>query len=341
MNAPAQNQSSLAAVAADGALAPLPETRETSAMVLAAQVKALVEARYVVAMKRPRDIDTVRARIIKECQRPGFAQVAMYSKPVGGSKITGPSIRFAEAAIRCMTNIVIDTPAVYDDNEKRIVRVSVTDLEANVSYTQDVTVQKTVERKSKKDTDVVLSTRRNSQGAIVYVIEATDDDIQNKQNALISKAIRTLALRIVPGDIIEECMAIVMDTQRSKDAKDPDGEKYKLFDAFGAIGVTVDQIKEYLGNDATTLQPKELADLRGIYTAIKDGEATWRDAMETRGMAAPKEGAEGQTTLADRIKAKNTGGTPDEVTKEAGAAQPVHEAPEAAPKPAARGQRRF
>jgi len=327
--------------------------RETSAMVLAAQAKALVEARYVVAMRNPRDLDIVRERMIKESQRPSFAPVAMYAKPVGGSTITGPSIRFAEMAMRCMTNIVVDTPAVYDDTEKRIVRVSVTDLEANVSYTQDVTIQKSVERNSRKDSDVVLRTRTGSRGQTVYVIEATDDDIQNKQNALISKAIRTLGLRIIPGDMIDECLGFVIDTMKAKDAKDPDGERYKLFDAFGTIGITVEQIKEYLGHDGKTLQPKELADLRALFTAIKDGEATWREAMEARGMAAPQ-GAEGKgkpslRDLTDKLKGEtaNTGGPPDEVARETVAATKVHEEPhgrpagEAAPASAAGRQRRF
>jgi hypothetical protein len=49
---------------------------------------------------------------------------------------------------------------------------------------------------------------------------------------------------------------------------------------FGAIGVTVSQIKEYLGHDGETLKAKELEDLRGIYVAIKDGETNWREVMD-------------------------------------------------------------
>jgi hypothetical protein len=128
----------------------------------------------------------------------------------------------------------------------------------------------------------VLSTRTNSSGDTLYILEATDDEITNKQQALISKNIRTQGLRLIPGDIVDECMEQVLLTLRAADAQDPDAAKRKLFDAFGELGVRAEQLKEYLGHDATTLAPKELNDLRSLYAAIRDGEATWRDVMDAR-----------------------------------------------------------
>lgn len=256
-------------------------TSETAATAVAVQARALVEARYILAMKHPRDLDQVRQSMMKECRRPRFADVALYHKPIGDG-IEGPSIRFAEMGIRCMRNIDISTLTVLDDNKKRIVKVSVNDIEANVPYSQDITITKSVERRSKKAGDVVLGERLNSKNQKVYIIEATDDDILNKQNALISKAIRTLALRLIPGDIVDECMDIVTDTIKNKIKADPDAEKRKIFDAFGEVGVTVENLKEYLGNDGSTLTPKELTTLRGIYTAIKDGETTWMEVMDEK-----------------------------------------------------------
>jgi hypothetical protein len=270
---------------------------ETASSAVAAQAKAIVEARYVIAIRRPRDWDVVREKMLKECRRPSFAAVARYQKPIGPDRTkwpTGPSIRFAEAAVRNMTNITVETMMVYDDREKRIVRVTVTDLEANVPYSDDVPVQKTIERRKTKDGDVVIRTRTNSYGDTLYILEATDDDILNKQRALVSKAVRTLGLRLIPGDIVDECMDAVVETQRNADAQDPDAAKRRIFDAFGEVGVRAEQVKEYLGHDASTLSPKELTELRALYAAIRDGEATWRDVMETRAEAqtgaAPKGG---------------------------------------------------
>lgn len=282
------------------------QTRETAADVLAAQAKALVEARYLVAIKQPRDFDAVRERLLKACRRPFFAKQAEYNKPIGEG-IKGPSIRFAEEIARCMTNIIVEQMTVFDDAETRIVRVTVTDLEANFPWSQDVTIRKTVERSKAKDGDTVIKTRQNSQGRMVYILEATDDEILNKEGALVSKAARNLILRLAPGDLVEEGMKLCIKTAMDEDAKDPNAAKKEVFDSFNGIGISVENLKEYLGHDGTALQPKELADLRALFTAIRAGEATWRDAMEARGMAAPAgDGSQNSATatLTDRIKSK-------------------------------------
>ena len=282
-------------------------TSETASSAVAAQSRALIESRYVMAKKFPRNEEEVRQKLLKECLRPSFAAVAIYRKPVGKG-IEGPSIRFAETAIRLMKNIVIDTMTVYDDREKRIVRVMVTDLEANVPYSQDVTIEKTVERRSVKQGDEVIRSRLNKQGDTVHIIAGTDDDILNKQNALISKAIRTQGLRLVPGDLIDEAMEMIYATRQNADAADPDAARRKMFDAFGTQGVQVKDLQAWLGHNGDTLSAKELSDLRGLYAALKDGETTWREIMDAKGGDAPKgDGSIKGKPLTEALKAAGKG----------------------------------
>lgn len=273
------------------------ETRsvvETQAQAAAQAAQAAVQARYVMAMQRPRDLDEVRVRLLRECKRPSFADVAIYRKPIGSEGITGPSIRFAEAALRCMTNVLAETTTIYDDRQRRIVSVNVTDLEANLSYPMTVTVEKTVERRNSKGRTVV-GERVNSYGDTVYVVEATDDEILNKERALVSKAMRTCALRILPGDILDEAMFELEKTRQNRAAEDPDGERKRMVDAFASIGVKPGDLKTYLGHDLATASPAQINTLRGIFTAIRDGETTWRSVMEKAeedrgsGAAAPPE----------------------------------------------------
>ena len=303
---------------------------ETATAALATQAKAMVEARYVMAMQRPRDLDVVRERLLKECKRPSFAEVARYRKPIGKG-VEGPSIRFAEAALRCMTNITIETLTVFDDAEKRIVRVAVTDLEANVPYSQDVTITKTVERRSVKQGETVIRQRLNSKGEPVFIIEATDDDILNKQGALISKAIRTLGLRLIPGDLLDEAMDAVMETLQKRDAQDPDAAKRRLFDAFSTLGVSAEQLKEFLGHKADVLNPKELADLRGLFSALRDGETTWREIMEAR---LPEADEKKEPTTKPTPTKRGPGGLKDALKKDepqAAAPAPASAEPPAEP----------
>ncbi len=255
---------------------------QTATEVLAAQAEAAVKARYVMALKRPRDWDVVRQRLLKDCERTNFAQVARYSKPVGTGTVTGPSIRFVEAALRTMGNVLAENVVLYDDQQKRIIRVIVTDLEHNETYQKEILLEKTVERKQLRQGQVPISSRLNSRGDRVYLVEATEDEMLNKEAALTSKAMRQLGLRLIPGDLVDECMEGVEITLRKKAEQDPDAEKKAIIDAFYDLGVRVEHLKEYLGVDFDQLTPKDLVNLRAVYQALKDGETTWREVMEQR-----------------------------------------------------------
>lgn len=255
---------------------------ETAIAASAAQAQARVQAQYLMALKRPRDIDMARQRLLKECKRPGFAEVAIYSKPVGGGSVEGPSIRFAEAAVRAMGNIDITAPTLFEDDTKRIVRITATDLETNASWSQDVALSKTVERRKLKRGQVALATRLNSYGDQIFILPATDDEMNNKVQAAISKASRTLGLRLLPGDIQEECLNQCRKTLADQAKGDPDAEKKKVIDAFDTINVGVADLKKYLGHPVEQTSPKELVDLRKVFMAIKDEQTTWAAVMEER-----------------------------------------------------------
>lgn len=254
---------------------------ETAAVAVAAAAKAEIEARYVMALKRPRDLDAVRVALLKDCARPGFAERARYRKPIGKG-VEGPSIRFVEAALGRMGNVLVTSPTIYDDESKRIVRVGVTDLETNTSYSKDVTIDKTVERSKLSDGQRPLGQRTNSQGKVTYLVAATDDDLLNKEGALISKAIRTSGLRILPSDLVEESMSHVLAALEKGARSDPDAAQKAVADAFASIGVQPGALKDYLGHDLATCSPKEIADLRAIFATIRDGETTWHEVASAK-----------------------------------------------------------
>lgn len=275
-----EGNSSALAVAPKVGIAHVPN--ETSTAHSAALAKAQVEARFTVAINRPRDIDEARLKLLADCKRPMFAELARYSKPVGGSKIEGPSIRLVEAAIRAMGNITTDSVVTYEDAEKRILNVTVCDLESNSTYAMSVVVQKTVERKNLKRGQQALGTRTNSYGETVYIVEASDDDLLNKQGALVSKAVRTLGLRILPGDLVDEAMYRALETMRAADKADPGAARKKILDAFAERGVRPEQIRQFLGHEIDVIPPNELEALRATYAAIRDGHTTWDEVMASK-----------------------------------------------------------
>lgn len=283
--------------------------RELASDVLAAQAKAQVEARYIVAAapQNRRDWDEVRAKILKDCDRPAFAETAIYKKPVGGSSVTGLSIRFAESARRNMGNILTERTIIYDDESKRIVRITLTDLESNATDQKEVTIDKTVERRNGAGREVV-SQRMNTSGQSVYIVRATEDELLTKESSLLSKIERQLTLKLLPGDIQDEALHAIRETQSRRDKADPDAAKKRLVDAFDDLGIRVPDLKRYLGLDSLdSMQPSDLKQLREVYTAIKEGETNWREVMEQREAALGKNTEDGSPKtqkLVDLVRSK-------------------------------------
>jgi len=289
------------------ALAQATSMEATIAAAVEAQSRAVVQARYALAIRNPRDMDQFRAKILKECRRPGFASVARYAKKQGKKKddngqwvdsyVVGPSIRFAEAALRCFTNVLEEEQVIHDDQHRRVMRVAATDLESNLTYSADVIIMKQVERSDGKGREVI-SSRLNSYGKTTYLVEATDDETMQKQGSLVSKALRKQVLRMLPGDIVEECMEQVLKTQGAIDKEDPDKQRKILFDIFGVLGISPADLKEYLGHD---IGLEDLPILRAIYQTLKQGDAKWSQLMAEK--KAEDEGAEHPGDLMSKIKA--------------------------------------
>ena len=285
---------------------------ETASTAVAAQAKAAIEARYVMALQRPRDWDAVRLRVLKDCSRPSFAETAWYRRPVGKKKnertgkwedsfAEGFSIRFAEAAMRAMGNLYPEVMTIFDDQRKRIVRVVVTDLEDNLSYSVDVMVEKTVERSNVKEGQTVLSQRVNSYGKPVFLVEANEGELTVKLDALVSKAMRKCGLRLLPGDIQDEAKAKIFEVRNNEAARDPDAARRKLIEAFNWYGVTPDMLAVYVGHPVATLSPAEIVELQGVYLAVKEGEK-WAEIMKAH---EPDEQAETATPTAPKTKPKS------------------------------------
>lgn len=273
--------------------APVLPVTETASSAVAAREKAAVEARFLVAINRPRNPDTARIRLLARAKSPTFAAVAEYSKPVGqGKKVSGASIRMMEEIARQWGNVDVQAPIVFDDDERRIIRVTATDLESNYSASVDVILEKTVERRQPRQGDEIISSRTNSQNLTVYRIRADEDAFLVKQNANVSKARRECIRAIVPGDLVDEAVQRCRETRRTEVKDDPAGARKRIAEAFFALGIMPQQICELLGKPSLeAVTEAEIELLRSIYAAMNDGEATWPDILEAHGKKSEAKGS--------------------------------------------------
>ena len=104
------------------------------------------------------------------------------------------------------------------------------------------------------------------------------------------------------SDIVDEALEMARLTLRNQDSRDPAGAKKQVLDAFAELGLKPRDLEAYLGHKTDVISPAELQDLRGVYRAIKDGEATWADYMAVKN--ADQEKALAKTdALKERIRA--------------------------------------
>lgn len=267
---------------------------ETATSAVAKQSEAEVNAMYIMALRRPRNYDMVRTGLLRECERSTFAATATYRKPVGKTSIEGLSVRFAEAAMRSLGNLAPKTRITFEDDDRIIAEVSLTDLESNLTFSKSIMVKKTVERRKPRDGQEVLGERTNTSGEKVYIVRATEDEVMVKFNSQESKILRNHTLRILDAGIQEECRERIRQTVEKGVNQDPDAERKRIVDAFASLGVKPADLMVYLKHDLDRLQPAEVVQLRQIYTSIRDGESVWEDWIDVPEKASGEPGVPGE-----------------------------------------------
>lgn len=274
---------------------------ETQSAAVAAREQAAIQARYVVAMRNPRDTENFRVALLKECRRPGFAEIAEYNRPVGKKRdpatgewheqyAIGPSVHLIRTAVSLYWNMMVDSATMYESADTRIIHAYTLDLQTNVSQARTIVVSKVIEKRGQKkgkeigppESRDVVGERVNTYGEKVYMVIATDDEVRVKESRLIAIAQRENGRAILPRDIIDEARMIARATVAKQDAADPDAALRKLVDAFAELNVKPADLAEFLGHQLDKIVPAELKDLRGVFVSLRDGETTWTEVMSVR-----------------------------------------------------------
>jgi hypothetical protein len=270
-----------------------------TATALAVQARAGIEARFLVARHEPRSWEDVRQRALQLARTPRIARAARYAKPTGDGTVQGWSVRWAEEMARLAGHLDICEAVVEEQAEHRLVRVSATDLATNVSRSVDVVISRTVERSSTGGRPV-LDTRTNAKGRPTYLLPATEDEMLVKTWQLAAKARRNVILALIPDDILDDCLPVIVETASTADATDPAGEAKRVAALFFALGIDTRQIEELLGHTLDRITPRELSVLRGIYHAVRDGDATWAELTSQWADAVrPETGTKTRPTTSD------------------------------------------
>ena len=241
---------------------------------------AEVQAAMMIARANPRDQIAAMDRILNSCARPTLAERALYSYSRGGSDITGPSIRLAEAVAQQWGNIQFGIREIDQRGDMSTVQAFAWDVETNVR--REVTFQVQLIRHTKK-------------GA--YRLEDPRDIYEMVANQG-ARRVRACILSVIPGDVIEAAVTQCEQTLRAKADTSPETIQ-KMLTAFGEYGVSKEQIEVRIQRRIEAIQPAQVVSLKKIYASLRDGmsvAADWFDvAADAPAPAASK---------TDAVKAK-------------------------------------
>ena len=278
--------------------------RDTSAV--QAREEAIIKAEYVMAERHPRNWQDVRQEMLSHCRRPRFAEISRYAKPVGGKmvdgkwkeeKATGWTARFAETLRQEMGNIKPVTDVTFEDDMIRMVRIGVVDLQKNIPRYRTVTFAKAVEKRGKKvsgksgapdsfnppEGREVISQRLNSYGEPTFLVKATDDEMRNKVNSEESKTQRDFTLALCPRDILEDCLDEIEKALEKDASDDPAAAVKRALDAMRKdFGLIPSEVEQYIGRATAQFTALDIRELRELYSAMRDGQTTFQEAMKAR-----------------------------------------------------------
>lgn len=226
----------------------------TSSMAVQLQ-KAEVDQLITTARAYPRSLKQVQTRIMSLATLDEeSAEECMYALPRGGKPIKGPSIRFAEILKQSFGNCRAAARVVAVDRTEMYVEAEgiFHDLETNSSTTARV--------------------RRRISGKNGKVFN--DDMIIVTGNAACSIAMRNAILAGVPKPLWRRAYETVQATITG-DVTTLSVNREKALKALAAFGVKPEQIFAALGRDGLEeITVDDIGTLRGMYSALKNGEAT-------------------------------------------------------------------
>lgn len=273
------NEVTTTATAPDFSRGAIASPNINSGAVAIEQERAIAEAQgqLILAKRFPRSMAAAKADLMEACKSQEFAASAFYSVPNRGS---GPSIRFMEEAARCYGNFQFGHRELSRSKGKSEVEVFAWDMEKNNRSIRQITVEHTIDTKNgpkpcRDQSDI-------------------DNLIANKA----SKQVRGRIAALLPKDLIAAGVAECKKTLAGDNDEPISSRVTRMVSAFSKYGVTAEMLGKYVGHTLDTVTVDELADMIGVFNAIREGAKP----SEYFAVAQEADAATGKVTAADIAK---------------------------------------
>tara|TARA_B100001248_G_scaffold239629_1_gene205051 strand:- start:28684 stop:29817 length:1134 start_codon:yes stop_codon:yes gene_type:complete len=275
---------------------------------------AEVQAAIMLAKQFPRNKIEAVEDILNDCTRETLAKSAIYQYARGGTNITGPSIRLAEAIATGWQNIQSGWREVNREVGRSEIEAWAWDTQTN---------------RRESVTFYVLHKRDTKKGSYALKDERDIYELCANQAA---RRLRACILKIVPGDVVE---AAVNQCQKTLvDNIDISKERIaKMLEKFEEYGVNKNMIEARIQRRVDTIQPQQMVTLMNIYNSMRDGMSDisdWFDLSLKEEEEKPKqksasktEANKGNSALKDKLKSNTEKSDPSPEPEQE--AEPVNE----------------
>lgn len=212
-----------------------------------------IQAALVIAQRFPRDEVKARTRIMEACKRKGLAEVAEYEYSRGGTRIIGPTIDLLMAVANRWGNLLYGWDEVDRHNGESRVRCWAWDTQSNSR------AERTFQIKHWRDTQ-----------AGGYAIN-DERDIYELISNFASRRVRACLEQIIDQDVVNDAVEQCRKTLKEGEKRPIKDRAVEMCLAFADHGVTQAMIEKRLGNKLEAVSENQIASLRRIFRALKDG----------------------------------------------------------------------
>lgn len=250
----------------------------TKAMVSTREAQE-VQAAVFMAKQFPRNENESIARILRACDRMGLATRAVYSYPKGGTNVTGPSVRLAEAMAQAWGNIQSGVVELEQRDGESTCMAYCWDIETNTRECKIFTVKHQIS--TKKGMKVLTDPRE------IYELVANQG----------ARRKRACILNVIPGDITDLAVERCNRTLQSGNRRPLIDRLREMVDLFQTrYSVPLASIEKYFGYPLNAFTEQDGVTLANIFNALKDGEAKREDYFQLPKIVAAEDDAQADSS---------------------------------------------
>jgi len=257
---------------------------EVESTALAQLNRSEIDMQIATANKYPRSITKFRQQVYELATLDEETAASMfYRLPRGGKAIEGPSVRLAEVAASAYKNLRFGSRVISTDDKFITAQGFCYDLENNIAVACEVRRRITDKNNRKFNDDMIVVTG----------------------NAASSIALRNAIFKVIPLAYIKPAFEEAKEVSLGK-GETLQNRRHKMLDWWKRKGATEQQVFDALGiAGIDDLGNEELLTLRGLATAVKEGEVSFETAMAPK--AKEGEGAKvAESSANEKLKGRKS-----------------------------------